>query len=45
MTTPITMSAEQLATLRGIMTSNNRPVQPLNGRQVVRSRVAEDDAG
>jgi carbonic anhydrase len=33
---PLTMSAEQLATLTAIYDNNNRPVQPLNDREIDR---------
>ena len=35
MTTPITMSAEQIAAFVGAYSNNARPVQPLNGREVL----------
>jgi carbonic anhydrase len=41
MTTPIQLSADQIAAFRNIMHGNNRPVQPLNDRQVVTDHVAE----
>ena len=41
MTTPIELSAEQIAAFRGIIHGNNRPTQPLNGRQVATDAVAE----
>ena len=40
MTTPIQMSADQIAAFRAIINGNNRPVQPLNGRTVETDRVA-----
>jgi carbonic anhydrase len=45
MATPITISAEQLAALRSVLTANNRPVQPLNGRALVAEGVEERAAG
>jgi carbonic anhydrase len=36
MTEPVEISAEQLATLASVSGPNNRPVQPLNGRVVVK---------
>jgi len=41
MTTPIQLSIEQISAFRNIIKSNNRPVQPLNGRAVVTDQVAE----
>jgi carbonic anhydrase len=43
MTTPIELSAEQIAAFRGIIHGNNRPTQPLNGRQVATDAVARSD--
>lgn len=34
MQTPVTASAEQIATFRNVMYHNNRPTQPLNGRTI-----------
>ncbi|HET6462530.1 MAG TPA: carbonic anhydrase family protein, partial [Candidatus Krumholzibacteria bacterium] len=39
MTTPIQLSADQIAAFRAIINGNNRPVQPLNGRTVETDRV------
>jgi carbonic anhydrase len=44
MRTPVTMSAEQLARLRGVLSANNRPVQPLNGRPLVAEGIEENAA-
>ena len=35
LTTPIQMSAAQIATFKAIIHDNNRPVQPLNGRELL----------
>lgn len=35
LTTPIEMSQSQIAAFRAIMSGNNRPVQPLNGRELL----------
>ena len=35
MTTPVEMSHSQIATFKAILDGNNRPVQPLNGRELV----------
>jgi carbonic anhydrase len=40
MTTPIQMSAEQIAAFRAIINGNSRPVQPLNGRTVETDKIA-----
>jgi carbonic anhydrase len=40
MTTPIQMSAEQIAAFRALINGNNRPVQPLNGRTVETDKIA-----
>jgi carbonic anhydrase len=32
--TPITLSAEQIAAFRALVHGNNRPIQPLNGREM-----------
>jgi carbonic anhydrase len=45
MATPITASAEQIAALRRVLTANNRPVQPLNGRPLLVEGVEERAAG
>lgn len=37
LTTPVELSAEQIAKFKAIVPKNNRPVQPLNGRVVLRS--------
>ena len=34
MTTPIEMSPSQIATFKAVMAANNRPTQPLNGREL-----------
>jgi carbonic anhydrase len=39
LTTPIQMSADQIAAFRAVMNGNNRPVQPLNGRVVATDRI------
>jgi carbonic anhydrase len=44
MTTPVTMSAEQLARLRAVLKPNNRPVQPLNDRQIAIEGMEERPA-
>jgi carbonic anhydrase len=44
MTTPLEMSAEQIAQFRSILHGNNRPPQPLNGR-VIATDALEDDSG
>jgi carbonic anhydrase len=41
MATPVTISSEQLAALRNVLTANNRPVQPLNGRALALEGVEE----
>lgn len=43
MRTPVTLSSMQLRMLRAVLAGNSRPVQPINGRQVVRDDVAETD--
>ena len=43
MRTPVTLSAAQVAQLRAVLAGNNRPVQPINGRRVVRDDIAETD--
>ncbi|MDE2806790.1 MAG: carbonic anhydrase family protein [Gemmatimonadota bacterium] len=35
LTTPIELSEAQIATFAAIIHGNNRPVQPLNGRQLL----------
>lgn len=40
MTSPIALSAGQIAQFTAIVNQNNRPVQPLNGRPVVTDRLA-----
>jgi carbonic anhydrase len=45
LTTPIQLSAEQIAAFRAVVHDNNRPVQPLNQRTVVRGKVTEEAAG
>ena len=35
LTTPVELSAERIAAFRKIIDGNNRPVQPLNGREIV----------
>ena len=35
LTTPIQMSVAQIATFKAIIHDNNRPVQPLNGRELL----------
>jgi carbonic anhydrase len=39
MTTPVELSAEQIAKFSALVQGNNRPVQPLNGRAVVSDAV------
>jgi carbonic anhydrase len=41
MATPVTISSAQLATLRSVLTANNRPVQPLNDRALALEGVEE----
>jgi len=41
MTTPVQLSAAQIAAFTSIVAPNNRPVQPLNGRMVATDLVAE----
>ena len=41
MTTPVPLSAAQIAAFTSIVNGNNRPVQPLNGRAVATDLVAE----
>jgi len=43
MRTPVTLSSTQLAQLRAVLTGNNRPIQPMNGRRVMRDDIAETD--
>jgi carbonic anhydrase len=45
LTTPVRLSAEQIAAFRAVVHDNNRPVQPLNARTVVRGKVTESAAG
>jgi carbonic anhydrase len=40
LTSPITMSSAQIATLQGIINNNDRPVQALNGRSIQRAAVS-----
>jgi carbonic anhydrase len=35
LTTPIKMAHSQIAAFKAIMSGNNRPVQPLNGRELL----------
>jgi len=44
MSTPVSMSAEQVARLRSTLVGNNRPVQPLNRRALVVEGVEEQVA-
>ena len=44
MTTPIQLSAEQIAAFTQVIDDNNRPVQPLNGRTVVTDAVSVTSA-
>ena len=37
LTTPVSLSKQQIERFRAVIKGNNRPVQPLNGRQVSRS--------
>jgi carbonic anhydrase len=39
LTTPIELSAAQIAAFRAVLVGNNRPVQPLNGRVIAADRV------
>jgi len=41
MTTPVELSAAQIAAFTAIIEANNRPVQPLNGRVVITDRVEQ----
>ena len=41
MTTPVQLSADQIAAFTALVKENNRPVQPLNGRAVVTDRILE----
>ncbi len=43
MATPNQLSADQIAAFRNIIHGNNRPTQPLNGRDVVLDEVAETE--
>jgi carbonic anhydrase len=40
LTSPVSMSPAQIATLQGIINNNYRPVQPLNGRSIQRAVVS-----
>ncbi len=42
MTTPIEMSQSQIAAFRAIFDGNNRPVQPLNGRELLLISTADE---
>jgi carbonic anhydrase len=39
LTTPIELSASQIAAFRAVLVGNNRPVQPLNGRVIATDQV------
>jgi carbonic anhydrase len=39
MSTPVEVSAEQIAAFRAVVHDNSRPTQPLNGRSVLTERV------
>ena len=41
MTTPIEMSHSQIAAFKAILYGNNRPVQPLNGRELLVDELAD----
>lgn len=41
MTTPIEMSQSQIATFKAILYGNNRPVQPLNGRELLTDTLSD----
>ena len=41
MTTPVQLSADQIAAFTAVVKDNNRPVQLLNGRAVVTDRIVE----
>ena len=41
MTTPVPLSAAQIAAFTALVKDNNRPVQPLNGRVVATDGIAE----
>lgn len=41
MTTPVQLSADQIAAFKGVMRANNRPPQPRNGRAIATDRVTE----
>jgi carbonic anhydrase len=45
MTNPLQLSAEQIGDFQAILQGNNRPVQPLNRREVVTDRVAQTAVG
>ena len=45
LTTPIEMSETQIATFKSIMSGNNRPVQPLNGRKLLVDSTEEKQSG
>jgi carbonic anhydrase len=40
LTTPIELSPEQIGAFTRLISGNNRPVQPLNGRAVITDAVA-----
>ncbi len=45
LTTPIEMSHSQIAAFKSIMFGNNRPVQPLNGRELLVDATKESNIG
>jgi carbonic anhydrase len=45
MSTPVQMSADQISAFMQVITRNNRPVQPLNGRPIVSDAIAVSRPG
>jgi carbonic anhydrase len=42
LTTPVEMSQSQIATFKAILYGNNRPVQPLNGRELLTDAIKDE---